>query len=360
MPKAMFTKGTIKAVFCAIPETVKCIDDEVDMYGGDSKQIERIKKTIGINKRHVVSKNTTAADLCAFSAEQLIKELEINTSDIDAVILVTQTPDYFQPFSAAVIHKKLELSTNCAAFDVNLGCSGYVYGLWLAFMMIESNSCTNVLVLAGDTLSKCVSSRDRAVAPLFGDAGTATLVTKSETSNPTYFSLHTDGEGYEHIIIPAGAFRRPRDESTSKQKLYDDGNTRSLENLYMNGAEVFNFSIKVEPSAIKEIFEYSGETEDSIDYIFFHQANKYIISNITRRLNFPLEKVPCETVGKYGNQSSASIPVTICDTIGEEIVSSSRKVVMSGFGVGLSWATCLTTLQNANCPNVFIYKEEQV
>jgi 3-oxoacyl-[acyl-carrier-protein] synthase-3 len=259
--------------------------------------------------------------------------------------MVTQTPDYFQPSTAAYLHGVLHLTENCAAFDVNLGCSGYVYGLWLAFMMVEAGSCENVLLLAGDTMSKCVNAKDKSVVALFGDAGSATLIERYEAGS-AFFSLHTDGKGFRHIMVPAGAFRLPKDTTTSISAVDDNGNSRSLENLSMNSAEVFNFAIKVEPAAINEILEFANKTEKDVDYIIFQQSNKYLINNIARRLKFPLEKAPCGTVAKYGNQSCASIPAAICDSMNIQVSNDVKTVILSGFGVGLSWASCLVRLDN--------------
>lgn len=349
MPRATFRNGRIAGIVTVIPPNRKRIDDEVDLYGGDRVQLEKLKRTIGLGERYVVDDKTTSADLCEDAANRLLDLIGADRGGIDAVVMVTQTPDYFQPATAAYLHGKLGLREDCAAFDVNLGCSGYVYGLWLAFLMVESGGCENVLLLAGDTMSRCVNPRDRAVAPLFGDAGSATLIRRSDTADPVYFCLHTDGKGYGHIIVPAGAFRMPKSEETSREFTDENGNVRCLENFAMNGAEVFNFSIKVEPVAIQEILEYSGRSKEAIDYIVFHQANRYIISNIVRRLKFPLEKAPCGTVEKYGNQSSASIPATICESLAGEIRDGRRTVILSGFGVGLSWASCLAELEGVCC-----------
>lgn len=355
MPKARFNKARISGIAVSVPPIRKSLAEEVDQYGGNLQQIERIRRTIGLKDRYVVDAETTAGDLCESAAEYLIQRMSLSRDSLDAVICVTQTPDYFQPATAAVLHGRLGLKEDCAAFDVNLGCSGYIYGLWLAYMMIESGSCRKVLLLAGDTISRCVNPRDRTVAPLFGDAGSATLVEEAGRKIPAYFSLKTDGRGFQHIIVPAGAFRRPSDSLTREEMADADGNIRSPEDLYMNGAEVFNFSIKVEPPAIREILEFAGKTMEEVDYLVFHQANKYIISNIARRLKVPLEKAPCGTVEKYGNQSSASIPSTLCDALGETLKRSSRQVVLSGFGVGLSWASGLTLLENLECCEVFFY-----
>lgn len=347
MPKAHFKKSRIQGIVTAVPAKTKSIDDEVELYGGQPEQIERIKKTIGLHERRVVDEGVTAGDLCEQAARRVLEGCRVDAAEIDAIVMVTQTPDYFQPATACVLHGRLGLKEDCAAFDVNLGCSGYVYALWLAGMMIESGSCAKVLVLAGDTISRCVNPRDRALAPLFGDAGSATLITEGESES--WFSLKTDGKGFEHLIVPAGAFREPSTGETRREETDGEGNVRSREQLRMNGAEVFNFSIKVEPKAIREILEFAGKTVEEVDHLVFHQANKYIISNIARRLKVSLDKVPCATVEKYGNQSCASIPGTICDCLGEKARETQLRLVLSGFGVGLSWASCFVTFDHLAC-----------
>lgn len=358
MTNVRFDSAFISGMVSVVPPKIKTFDQESLNYDIEQKQLARIKKSIGLDKRHVTDENTTTLDLCLFAAQSLIEGLGIEKNAIDGLICISQTPDHFQPCNSAITHGRLGLSDHCASFDVNLGCSGYVYGLWLAHMMIESKSCKKVLVLAGDTLSKCVSAKDRSVGPLFGDGGTATLIEYTEDSNPTYFSMHTDGSGAEHIKIPAGGFRMPLSPETAKEFKTEDGNIMSNENLQMDGGEVFNFSVNVEPKAIEELLKFSGEEKENIDYLIFHQANKYIIGNIVRRLKFPKDKAPANTVEKYGNQSSASIPTTINDALGDELVLNQKKVILSGFGVGLSWASCLTNMKLKFCPKVITFNRK--
>ena len=358
MPQSTFTKARISGIVSYVPSGVRYFDKDSKILDSDPKQIERIKKTIGLNKRHVTSKKTTTLDLCHAASLDMIIGLKLDKKDIDALIFVTQTPDHFQPCNAAILHGKLGLKKDCASFDVNLGCSGYVYALWLSHMMVETGGCNKVLVLSGDTLSKCTNDKDRSVGFLFGDGGTASLVEKCQKINNTFFTLNTDGGGSDHIKIPAGGFRLPRSSETKKEITNNDGNTFSQDNLIMNGGEVFNFSISEEPESINNILSYSNSKIEDIDYIVFHQANKYIISNIARRLKISTEKTPMTTVEKYGNQSSASIPCTINDVLGEELVSESKNVILSGFGVGLSWASCMTKLKLDYCPKVKIYKDD--
>lgn len=354
MATSSFSKAKIIGITTVVPSTVKCIDDEVHLYGGNEKQISRIKKAIGLNKRHVVEDNVTSLDLCVAASNKLFNETDIDKSLVDGVIFVTQTPDHFQPSNAAIFHGKLGLNTSVAAFDVSLGCSGYVYGLWLAHMMVETGGCKNVLLLAGDTLSKCVNSKDRSTAPLFGDAGSATLISSTPENSSSYFSLHTDGRGSEHIVQPAGGFRIPFSDETKKESIDEEGNHRSLDDLYMNGGEVFNFAIKTEPQAITDILKISNKTIDDIDYLFFHQANQYIISNIVRRIKAPKEKAPSDIVSLYGNQSSASIPCAISHTLSGSSTQLVNNVVLSGFGVGLSWASAVLSLDNTYVSEVIV------
>lgn len=360
MAKSSFNKAKILGIVSCVPENFKKIDDDTDtLYNGDTKQVQRIKKSIGLNIRHVVKGDTTTSDLCEEAASQLLSGLNIEKNEIDALIFVSQTPDYFQPATAAYLHGKLNLSEDCAVFDVTQGCAGYVYGLWLSYMMVETGSCENVLLLAGDTVSKIVNPNDSAVAPLFGDAGTATLISRSKTHEASYFTLHTKGKKFDTIIQPLGGFRKPTNKVIKNPKVFDTSDKRTLHDLYMDGGEVFNFSIQTEPKAINEILNFANQTQEDIHYIIFHQANKYIISNIARRLKFPLEKAPSDTTGKYGNQSSASIPCTICDAINKDVTTKKVKLILSGFGVGLSWATCLLELDHIYCPDVILFKENE-
>jgi len=268
--------------------------------------------------------------------------------------MVTQTPDYFQPATSCVLHGKLGLSKNCATFDINLGCSGYVYGLWISSMMISSGSCQRVLMLAGDTISRCVSPYDRTVAPLFGDAGSATVIENGSDDHEITFVLHSDGKGYKHLIIPAGAFRNRHSDESARIIERENGNERSEEHLYMNGAEIFTFSIREVPLLIEEVLNASNWIKEEVNYFILHQASKFINMNIVRKLKIPPEKAPYAVFEKYGNQSCASIPATICESLFSTIRNKSLKVVLAGFGVGLSWAACALSLGPMECHPVIV------
>lgn len=339
----------IAGIATAVPSTIRKIDEESETLRLDPQRLARLKKELGVCKRHVVNEEECTSDLCEYAAKFLLSKLDYDASSIDGLLLVTQTPDYFQPATSCVLHGKLGLSKDCAVFDVNLGCSGYVYGLWMAAMMISSGGCHRVLLLAGDTLSRCVSPVDRSVAPLFGDAGSATLIEKTENENPLTFVLHSDGEGFQHLIVPAGAFRKRPSSKTSRMKKDGAGNLRSEEHLHMNGAEIFTFSLREIPLLIKEVLDATCWSLQEVDYFILHQANRFINNNIVRKLEVPLKKSPGKAFEKYGNQSSASIPAVLCNDLSSTLKKSSLKVILAGFGAGLSWAGCATELGPIDC-----------
>lgn len=349
----------ISGITTVVPPLEKCIDEDVDQYAGGATAIQRIKETIGVGRRRVADPSVTALDLCLYAAEALLDEFSIDRESIDAVICVTQTPDYLQPCNAAVIHGKMELPESCACFDVNMGCSGYVYGLWIAGSLVEQGMLKRVLLLAGDTISKCVNPRDKTVSPLFGDAGSATLIEYQEGATPSSFALNTDGSGYEALIIPAGGYRNPRNEENARAVEDSDGNWRSACDLHMKGGDVFNFTLREVSKAILGILSQAGIAKEEIDYFFLHQANRYILSNIAKRIKVPIEKVPCDVASRYGNQSSASIPCVMADSLGGD-TGESLHVLLSGFGVGLSWASAVLILDPSVVLPVIDYPEVAV
>jgi len=348
----IFHHGRIAGVASVVGSDRKTVVENSALYGTDSKNLAKLKGLMGLDQRYVAAQSTTAGDLCCRAAEQLLGANFSRPEEIEAVIMVTQTPDYVIPATAAVIHGKLGLPTECAAFDVNLGSSGYVYGVWLAFQMVESGSAKSVLLLAGDTLDRLASPRDKATAALFGDAGSATIIERSERAGQSVFRVGTDGKAYQHLMVPAGGFRQPKTDATRTEQQADQGSQRSLEHLYMDGGAIFAFSTIKAPAEVKRVLAAANEEIANVDYILFHQANKYIISTIMRSLQLPLSKTPYEVIEKYGNLSAASIPVSVCEVLRDEISRERKRVILCGFGPGLSWATCLLDLEDVYCSEV--------
>ena len=361
MPANQFVDVSLTGSVTVVPPKIRSIEEDVYLYGGNIRQIERLKKTLGINERRFASNELTNLDLCTQAAQILLDQLNIDPSDLDGILYVTQTPDHSQPSNATLLHGRLKCGTDCAALDVGLGCSGFVYALWLAYSIISNGSSQRVLVLAGDTLSRLVHPKDRATASLFGDAGSATMVEKRMGAGVSWFRLGTDGRGSDSLIVPAGGARLPFSNETAEEYSDDDGNIRTKENLFMDGSEVFNFSIEVVPREIEALLDYADVSKDSVDYFVLHQANRYMVHNIGKRLKVDLGRFPVESFGAFGNVSSASIPGALSYELagpltGESGGKSSHQVVLSGFGVGLSWGNCLLTVSNLDCLEWRVYK----
>lgn len=334
----------------AVPKNeVSLADDEAYLFNNNQGQIERLKQAIGLDQRRIVTEGTTALDLAEPAIRELLERSGTDVSEIDGLFFVTQTPDYLQPGNAVLLQGRLGFAESCACMDFNQGCAGYVYGLWAAHSFIHSGGLKKVILVVGDTISRIVSEKDKALRPLFGDAACATLLEPCPGAPEAVFDLRSDGTGYKSLWQPGGAFREPADEHNSVPEEMGEGIVRSRCQLHMDGAEIFNFSLKVEPAAIQLMLEESGWETDEVDGFIFHQANRYIIDNIRRRLKLPEELVPAGTVEKYGNQSSASIPATLTDHYGVQLTERTHQMILSGFGVGLSWATCAITIPALKC-----------
>ncbi len=340
----------VSGLVTAVPEReVSLTEDEAYLFDGNQDQIQRLKQTIGLDRRRIVADGMTTLDMAEPAVKELLQQTGTAPEEIDGLFFVTQTPDYLQPGNAVLLQGRLGLPDTCACMDFNLGCSGYVYGLWAAHNFIHSGGLKKVILVVGDTISRIVSGKDKALRPLFGDAACATLLEPCPGAPEAIFDLRSDGTGYQSLWQPGGAFREPVTEENSQPMEMGEGIVRSRCQLHMDGAEIFNFSLKVEPAAIKLMLEESGWEADEVDGYVFHQANRYIIDNIRRRLKLPAELVPAGTVEKYGNQSSASIPATLTDHYAEQLKERTHQMILSGFGVGLSWATCAITLPPLKC-----------
>ena len=332
------------------------IDDEAGYYES-GEQLERLKRTIGFDRRWVVDGPVTAADLCLEAARALVAACRLSAADFDAVVFVTQTPDYGMPGNAHVVHRALSLPRSCIAFDLVYGCSGYVKGLLQAFMLAEQGF-RRVLLLTGDTLSRIIDVRNRADAPVFGDAGCATVVERCEGERPSWFRLYSDGGGLEIMWQQAGAYRHPSSEETRREMVDEKGNVRRLEDFCMKGFEVFNFTLTEQPRLLREILEVSGCAAEEVDYFVFHQANRYIIETIAKKSGIPLEKAPRRTFSEFGNQSSASIPFTICNELTAGLGGKRSRLVLQGFGIGLSWGACLLDFDGVAILKPRVYRPE--
>lgn len=340
----------IKAVAACVP---KKISSNFDLgYLIPEEEIEKTVNNIGIKQKRFADLDVCSSDLCFKAAQKLIKDNNIDPNSIDMLLFLSQTPDYKIPATSPIIQHRLGLPKSTACLDLSLGCSGYVYGLSAAYAYASISGINRVLLLVGETFSKIVNPKDKINAPLYGDAGTATLIEKGDF-NKSIFALYTDGSGENAVKIPAGQCRIPATTENLKEKVAEEGNVRSENEIFMDGMDVFNFAIKVVPKGIKEIIEIAGITLDEVDYIVFHQANRFMTDFFIKKLKFNSEKVPY-CIDRYGNTSSASIPLTLVSELAGKLLNK-KTTLMCGFGAGLSWGTVLYEFRGCNISEIIEY-----
>lgn len=301
-------------------------NDHFEARFGD--KVADVVKMTGVQSRRWVEDGVTTSDLCRHAADHLLDKLGRDRADVDAVIFVSQTPDYRLPATSCLLQERLGLRAGIIAFDVSLGCSGYVYGLWLAMMMVQGGGARNVLLAVGDTSSIMNDPEDRSTALLFGDAGTATLIERTEDEAEAHFVFGTDGAGAENLIVPKGAFRKCTGHP--KFAAYEQ------DILFMDGGEVFNFTLKAVPQLIADTLAVSGKDVADHDIFVLHQANTFMIKHLAKKAKLPMDKVPIN-IDRFGNTSSATLPLVMADVSAEQLQAECCRVAMFGFGVGFSW-----------------------
>lgn len=322
---AVTSGARIAGVVSCVPAQVLGNDVFEAQFG---ESVAEVTKMTGVVTRHRADPSVTTADLCQAAAERLLDQLGWDRDTVDGLIFVTQSPDYRLPATACAVHGRMNLRLGAIAFDVNLGCSGYPYGLWMAMTAIQSGAMKRVLLAVGDTSGKTIDPLDRSTALLFGDAGTVTALETTDDDDQTVFVLGTDGTGAKNLIVPNGAFRVHEAEGPWEG--------RDLDKLYMDGGEIFTFTLKSVPKLIRETMETAGKTVDDYDAFLLHQANTFMINHIAKKAKLPKEKVPIN-IDRYGNTSSATIPLLITTDVADALRQRSMQLGLFGFGVGYSW-----------------------
>ena len=351
MANLSFKGVGIHSIAACVPSMVE--KNESLEYLIPKEDLEKTINNIGIRERRIADKDVCASDLCLRAAEQLIEDNGIEKESIQALIFVSQTSDYHQPATAPILQNRLGLSKSTLCFDVNLACSGYVYGLSIAYSFCTQMGCARVLLLVGETMSKITSEYDRESKPLFGDAGTATHIEKGEYGE-SFFSMNSDGSGADVMMIPVGGFRNPSSIEAFEMTEDEKGNRRNGYQFRMDGMDVFNFGMRVEPKDIKNLLAFAGKTVDDIDLLIFHQANKFMTDFFAKRLKVAVEKIPY-SLDRFGNTSSASIPLTIVSELYDKFPER-EKVILSGFGAGLSWGSVLLDLSRCKISKLTEYQ----
>lgn len=302
------------------------------------EMVKGVVEKVGIYERRFADEKTCSSDLCFAAAQKLFLDNNINRDEIDLLVFISQTADYRMPATSITLQHRLGLKNTCIAFDVNLGCSAFLYGMSVVYSMMEAGNIRKALILDGETRSKVYGPRDRRSAFIFGDAGIAALVERDSKFGDSYISLNSDGSRADLIMIKAGGYRHMSTPETLKERVIDEyGNMRSDEQGYMKGGDVFNFVIREIPRDIKNTLAAAKVTADQMDYIVFHQANNFINSYIAKKMKLNVEKIP-HTIEKFGNTSSVSVPLTIVSELKGKL-DGQKTLLMSAFGVGMTWAS---------------------
>ncbi|MBO4520173.1 MAG: ketoacyl-ACP synthase III [Alphaproteobacteria bacterium] len=349
MVKAVFNNVKITAISTVVPEKSICLTDDPLLYDGNEKKIRRVIDSSGFLNRRVTESDVTSSDLCFEAAENLFRDTGMKRDDIDALLFVSYTPDYLMPATAYVLHKRLGLKNDCVVMDIPQACSGYVLGLYQSAMLLNGG-CKKVLLLVGDAFGKFSDMFRNHTAPVFGDAGSASVVEYDETADPVYFNICSNGKDYDALMCKNGGFRNP----PKPDMFYDDGTFKY--EASMDGGRIFEFTIKEIAPHIKELFAFANIDKEKIDGFVFHQANKYIVQSIAQFLDIPVEKAPIGTLTEYGNQCGASIPCCLSDSFRADLQSKDMTLMLCGFGVGLSWASALIKTRKPYCSLLTNYK----
>ncbi len=320
------TGSRIAGVVSCVPTRVVDNAPFIERFGDKAREIE---KMTGVRERRWTNPETTTADLCQRAAETLLDRIGWTRDTVDALFFVTQTPDYRLPATACALQGRLGLGKHVIAFDVNLGCSGYPYGLWLAMTTVASGAARRVLLLVGDTITKTVDSEDRSTAMLFGDAGTATAIEIDEAGHAR-FILGTDGLGERQLMIAEGAYRAAPIPA-------EDVAGPKADALYMDGGAIFNFTLATVPSLVAATLEEGGGI-DQFDAFLFHQANAFMLRHLAKKAKLPAERVPMN-IDRFGNTSSATIPLLMTTELADRLRDTPTRLGMFGFGVGFSWGS---------------------
>ncbi len=303
---------------------------------------DKIFQKTGIASRGVSGPDECASDLGIAAARRLFEQGECSPDEVDFLIFCTQSPDHFLPTTACIMQDRLGLRLDSGAIDFNQGCSGFVYGLALAGSLIEANSAKNVLLITADTYTKFINPRDRSVRTLFGDGAAATLVSSRESEEPAIgpFVFGTDGRGMNNLIVPAGGLRLRPGAETAVEREDEQGNRRSQADLYMNGPEIFNFTLQTVPLALEQLLQKTGLGIGDIDYFILHQANKFMLERLRAKMKIPPDKF-CIDMEMSGNTVSSTIPIAFERAKMQGRVRKGDKLALIGFGVGYSWAACI-------------------
>ncbi len=339
-----FTRRRISGLLAIVPANERSFVDEMAGFNFPPARSIKLKAVMGYDKHRIVDGPVCVSDLACCGLEHLFEKGLLGRDDFDALLVVTQSPDYFMPPTSSVIQGRLGLKQDLFCMDINQGCAGFLIGMIQAFLLLDQPSIRRVALINADVLSRKVSPRDRNSYPLIGDAASITILDRSENPEPIHANLKMDGKRCEALMIPAGGFRLPSSPETAVMEDDGENNFRAKDNLRMDGNAVFNF-VQVEvPPMVDDLMKAAGSTLDQIDYFLFHQPNRFMLQKLADKMKVPYDKMPSNVVEVYGNSSGVTIPLVIAHNLRHRLTGEAFRVCLAGFGVGLTWTSMLLRL----------------
>jgi 3-oxoacyl-[acyl-carrier-protein] synthase III len=352
----IFHRKRISGILTIVPANERSFVEEMKNFNFPEARSLKLKEVMGFDKHRIVEPGVCVSDLAVFGMEHLFKKGQLRRDEIDAVILVTQSPDYFMPPTSSVIHGRLNLKQDIFCMDINQGCAGFVIGLLQAFLLLEQQSIQKVALINADVISRKTSPKDRNSYPLVGDAASITIVERDVEDSVIHANLKMDGSRNEVLMIPAGGLRLPSTPETAVLEDVGDNNLRAKDHLRMDGSAVFNFVQTEVPPLIQSLLEFAGVSMESVDYLFCHQANRFMLQKLADKMGVPYAKMPSNVVEHFGNSSGVTIPTAITFNLLDRLVTEKFKVCVAGFGVGLTWGAVLLNLGHVNFNDMIEYK----
>ena len=338
----------ISHIAAGLPKEIISVRDFEKYFS--AKDVKRIIESTGVEYLHVAENNLCSSDYFVMMGERLMQENNLKPEDFDGVILVFQTPDYIAPPTCTIVQDRLHLPTDSVAFDINYGCTGYIYGLYQAALLISSGSCKRILIFVGDTQIRHLHEEDRGNRMILGDGFAATIVERGD--DDMYFNIHSDGSGYKFLITEAGGCRNPKTAETAKPAIDSNGNTYWSECTYMDGVAIMEFVLKRVPPLVEESLAQVGWNKNDVGIYALHQASSIILNFLRRRLKVDKNRLPI-ALKDTGNLAGASIPVALAISKNNFIKQDFEKVLFCGFGIGLSWGTATANLSDTKIYDVW-------
>ena len=343
-----FKNKRISGILTILPKKAVKFEDEMANYSFSPAKCMKLKLAMGYNEHRIAEPGQCSSDFCKFGLQYLFDNGMLKKEEIDALLFVSQSADYYMPPTSNLIHGHFGLKQDCLCMDINQGCAGFELGLIQAFMLLEQPAVKKVVLMNADVLSPKVSDQDRNSKPLIGDAAAITIVEKCEEENPIYANIKMDGTGAMVLNIPAGGFRMPSTPETAVMEQDAAGNFRSKNNLVMQGDDVFNFVQREVPPMIEHLYEQSGVDRTEVDWYMFHQPNKFMLHKLADKLGIPHDKMPANIVENFGNASGVTVPTCISYNLGDQLINGKMRLCMAGFGVGLTWSSIMMETGNLN------------